>query len=324
MKHQHREETDCLNCGAEIKGKFCSNCGQENLDLHESFWNFMGHSVGHYFHFDSKFFNTLKPLITKPGQLSLDYLNGKRARYIQPVSLFIFISVIFFLVTPLFKQNNKIKAASIKILTPDTYPIRLKLDSSSKSDFDKKVFKKQFNKFLTFSPQQKKITVDSLKNILHRDSTNKDLNIYISKFTTENKIINFGLGDNSSEFINHYGSKIYFLLTPIFGFFLMLNFRKNRKIYIEHVIYTLHFQSFVFIVMFFDKFLSIIKIDIFNTIISLIASVVILWYSFVSLKLFYKRSTPKTIWKMFGLFLLYGIAYVIAYKAIFFLTERLH
>lgn len=76
--------------------------------------------------------------------------------------------------------------------------------------------------------------------------------------------------------------------------------------------------------MFFDKFLSIIKIDIFNTIISLIASVVILWYSFVSLKLFYKRSTPKTIWKMFGLFLLYGIAYVIAYKAIFFLTERLH
>jgi hypothetical protein len=129
MKHQHREETDCLNCGAEIKGKFCSNCGQENLDLHESFWNFMGHSVGHYFHFDSKFFNTLKPLITKPGQLSLDYLNGKRARYIQPVSLFIFISVIFFLVTPLFKQNNKIKAASIKILTPDTYPIRLKLDS---------------------------------------------------------------------------------------------------------------------------------------------------------------------------------------------------
>lgn len=95
---KYRKEHNCLNCGSHVEKHYCSNCGQPNLELKESFWGFISHSIAHYFHFDNKFFQTLTPLLTKPGQVTLDYLAGKRARYINPVSMYIFVSIVYFLV----------------------------------------------------------------------------------------------------------------------------------------------------------------------------------------------------------------------------------
>lgn len=95
---KYRKEHNCLNCGAHVEKHYCSDCGQPNLELKESFWAFISHSIAHYFHFDNKFFQTLSPLLTKPGQVTLDYLAGKRARYINPVSMYIFVSIVYFLV----------------------------------------------------------------------------------------------------------------------------------------------------------------------------------------------------------------------------------
>jgi hypothetical protein len=95
---KYRKEHNCLNCGEYVQKHFCSNCGQPNVELKESFWGFISHSIFHYFHVDNKFFNTLIPLLTKPGQVTLDYLSGKRARYINPVSMYIFVSILYFLV----------------------------------------------------------------------------------------------------------------------------------------------------------------------------------------------------------------------------------
>ncbi|RZL44283.1 MAG: DUF3667 domain-containing protein [Pedobacter sp.] len=105
---KYRKEHNCLNCGSHVETHYCSNCGQPNLELKESFWGFISHSIAHYFHFDNKFFQTLTPLLTKPGQVTLDYLAGKRARYINPVSMYIFVSIVYFLVaySPEHSANN--------------------------------------------------------------------------------------------------------------------------------------------------------------------------------------------------------------------------
>lgn len=95
---KYRKDHNCLNCGSHVEKHYCSDCGQPNLELKESFWGFVSHSIAHYFHFDNKFFQTLTPLLTKPGQVTLDYLAGKRARYINPVSMYIFVSIVYFLV----------------------------------------------------------------------------------------------------------------------------------------------------------------------------------------------------------------------------------
>ena len=109
---KYRKDHNCLNCGSHVEEHYCSSCGQPNLELKENFWQFISHSIAHYFHFDNKFFQTLVPLLTKPGKVTLDYLAGKRARYINPVSMYIFVSIVYFLVAS--TPNKKRKAEKEK------------------------------------------------------------------------------------------------------------------------------------------------------------------------------------------------------------------
>src|SRR6201996_715352 len=97
MKKHYRQENDCLNCGTILEGHYCHNCGQENLQIRESFGHMMNHAISDYFHFDHQFFHTLKPLLFKPGFLTNEYMAGRRAQYLHPVKMYIFISIVFFL-----------------------------------------------------------------------------------------------------------------------------------------------------------------------------------------------------------------------------------
>ena len=97
MKKHYRHENDCLNCGTTLEGKFCHNCGQENLQIKESFGHMMNHAISDYFHFDHQFFHTLKPLLFKPGYLTNEYMAGRRVQYLHPVKMYIFISLVYFL-----------------------------------------------------------------------------------------------------------------------------------------------------------------------------------------------------------------------------------
>jgi len=67
----------------------------------------MVHAVADYFHFEHKFFGTIKPLVFKPGKLTVEYVAGKRASFLHPIKLYIFISIVFFIV--IFSGNKKRK-----------------------------------------------------------------------------------------------------------------------------------------------------------------------------------------------------------------------
>ncbi len=85
-KEYHHEE-NCLNCGYPLIGKFCGNCGQKAFLHKDSFWHMASHFIGDYFHYDSKFWITLKTLFTKPGIVTLEFIQGKRVKYLTPHSI---------------------------------------------------------------------------------------------------------------------------------------------------------------------------------------------------------------------------------------------
>lgn len=96
--HKEREEKICLNCGAEMHGRYCHKCGQENTHPQESFWHLVTHFVYDVTHFDGKFFSTLKYLLFKPGYLPAEYLKGRRTSYLHPIRMYVFTSAIFFVI----------------------------------------------------------------------------------------------------------------------------------------------------------------------------------------------------------------------------------
>ena len=98
MSHsKERHEKICLNCNAELHGRYCHVCGQENIEPKETVWSLVSHFFYDITHYDGKFFSTTKFLITRPGFLPNEYIEGRRARYLHPIRLYVFSSALFFL-----------------------------------------------------------------------------------------------------------------------------------------------------------------------------------------------------------------------------------
>ena len=97
MSHKkERKEKNCLNCNAEVMGKYCQICGQENIEPKETFWLLVTHFVYDLTHFDGKFFSTIRQLLLRPGFLSHEYMRGRRTSYLNPLRMYIFTSAFFF------------------------------------------------------------------------------------------------------------------------------------------------------------------------------------------------------------------------------------
>ena len=88
----------CLNCGARLRGQYCGHCGQRSRSRLISIWQLLREAVGDLFQLDSRLWRTLIPLLIRPGQLTRDYLEGRRARYMPPFRSYLVLSIVFFLV----------------------------------------------------------------------------------------------------------------------------------------------------------------------------------------------------------------------------------
>jgi hypothetical protein len=94
---KERHEKICLNCGIALYGRYCHACGQENIEPKETVWTLISHFFYDITHFDGKFFSTTRYLITRPGFLPKEYIEGRRARYLHPIRMYVFSSALFFL-----------------------------------------------------------------------------------------------------------------------------------------------------------------------------------------------------------------------------------
>jgi len=91
----------CLDCGAAMVGPYCSSCGQKNEPEHRSLWQLVKDAVGPAVLLESKLWRTLGTLLGRPGALSEAYTEGQRSRYIRPLRLYFWVSVLFFSVLAL-------------------------------------------------------------------------------------------------------------------------------------------------------------------------------------------------------------------------------
>jgi hypothetical protein len=87
----------CANCGATLVGHYCYACGQTS-HLHRSLMHMLEESLHGIFHFDTKAWRTLPALALHPGQLTREYILGKRTSYVSPLALYLFMIFLMFFV----------------------------------------------------------------------------------------------------------------------------------------------------------------------------------------------------------------------------------
>ena len=376
MSGHYRKEKNCLNCGHHVEEHYCSHCGQPNLELKEPFWHFIGHSIGHYFHFDSKFFQTLVPLLTKPGQLTLDYLAGKRARYIHPVSLYIFVSVVYFIIVPHTlkeeKDDSKPKTEQGEKAAKAIRANRDKLDKAIPGTGRKiDIVLDSAVKFNKLSLPAKRLYLDKVRK-QQAAKPNDSLTVVIQEFeelyaeandtsyaayAARQKILPKAERDNwltqkaiklalengekkpdkltaeetkidIKEEFKKYEPKQYFLLMPLLALFIMVNFRKNRIYYIDHLVFTIHGMTAYFIISIVTKPINryIFGLDSWmSSIVNTLVFVGIVWYLYSGLKLFYQRSRNVTIRKTITVMFMYALAVSITkWMVTYFILHVMH
>ena len=93
----HTHEAACLNCGTQLVGSHCHVCGQA-AHVHRTLGAFFHDLLHGVFHFEGKIWRTLPMLAWKPGQLTREYIDGRRASYVSPIALFLFSVFLMFAV----------------------------------------------------------------------------------------------------------------------------------------------------------------------------------------------------------------------------------
>jgi len=88
--------THCENCGADLQGHWCSQCGQPAIEYRRSFRYVVADLLNEFLNWDSKFFTTIALLILKPWRLTNEFLAGKRVQYVNPLRLYLLASILFF------------------------------------------------------------------------------------------------------------------------------------------------------------------------------------------------------------------------------------
>jgi len=86
----------CLNCGAMLCGAWCHQCGQKAGPQHRSLLHLGTELFETLTHADSRFWRTLTRLVWRPALLTRDYLEGRRAREIPPLRLFLVMLFLLF------------------------------------------------------------------------------------------------------------------------------------------------------------------------------------------------------------------------------------
>lgn len=326
MSHlKERLEKNCLNCNAEVHGRFCQVCGQENIETKESVWHLISHFFKDITHFDGKFFSTLKYLFTKPGFLSNEYMIGRRASYVNPIRLYIFTSAFFFLIFFSFMKVDKNMIINDVKMKGKTFSQVEILDSLAFDAYTKDVNKEDGNVVKPMTRAEFKHYFDSavIKGKVHFTNTDykskaeydsvlragkKKHNwfqrqLIYKEIELNEKYSNEG-GNIYKEYLNillHSLPQMFFILLPLFALILkLLYIRRKDYYYVNHIIFSIHFYIFWFITMLVMFGLGELNARLNWTAITIIEVIMgfgILFYLYKAMRRFYRQRRAKTVFK---------------------------
>ncbi len=323
------EKDTCDNCSSELNGVYCSFCGQKHHPHKETFGELVYEFFSDFTHFDSRFFRTVIPLLIKPGGLTVRYINGKHASQFHPIRLYLFSSFFYFLLffgcgkmEPEFNRKSDDPNPQIDSLRVDSLinekPDNRTVIARRKIGDNNTQFTIASNKVIDsliaggVTPEQYMKSQDTLPasqrdNFFVRHAIKKMLKLYY-----EGQKDGEGLINKIFSSVLHNIPKMLFFLLPLFALLLKLLYvRRKQFYYVDHAVFSLHYFSFIFILLILFQFLLE---PIFNA--GWLMPVAFTWmllYLFLAMKRIYGQGFFKTLLKYVLLGFSFNILLIIAF-----------
>ncbi|HEY5641946.1 MAG TPA: DUF3667 domain-containing protein [Woeseiaceae bacterium] len=265
----------CLNCGATLLGQYCGNCGQRASSRLISIWELLRDAFGDLLDLDSRLWLTLKPLLIRPGRLTLDYLQGKRVRYMPPFRMYLVLSVVFFIIaffdpqeelgllfepqpgaTPAAEQTEEAAQEALAEATRRLDELEQQgvitakqADAAKKKEVDVRFGATDSDEGRAFNfdidEETGKCTLTGSENMppwLQRRLTKERLEKTCERIgADEGKTLGRLMLDNIPIAL--------IVLLPLMAFVLKALYPLSRRYFVEHLLFFIHFHSFFFLLL---------------------------------------------------------------------------
>ena len=279
------QQAKCLNCGSPLSAQFCPECGQKNKDYSLTFKDFFSDFLEELLDVDSRVLRSLRLLFTRPGFLTSEYVKGRRVRYIPPVRIYLVASVLFFL------------ALTLKTLLPSVQNNEFFKEITESGNLDNAFENALESKQNALSNEVLSYEGSGLVPV-DPDSSQSGMQLSLGEGTYD-----VNQGDFLSNFSDNF-AKMMFLLLPVAALQLKMLYWRRKKLYIEHLVFSIHVHAFIFSLLILTIILDF-KLTMWLVIISSLI------YLYIAMKQFYGQSYSKTASKMFLLLLSYGITTIL-------------
>jgi len=346
VSHQReRKEKNCLNCDTIVVGRYCHNCGQENVETRQSFWSLARHFIYDILHFDGGFFHTMKNLLFRPGFVARQYAEGKRMTYLHPIRMYLFTSALFFLVffsfeslhfttqTHLTARDRMDLAAEMeREMEPgDSLTLRriaLIRDTSRPVNID--TMKLSAANYITLGGNKKYHTLaeyDSVQRSLPASERDGWFQRKLDRKTLEVSEKYPGKGESTQALLKIFQHNLPYLLfisLPFFALILkLLYIRRKNFYYSDHATFTLYHYVFSFILLLVLFAFNALEEQTHWRLFSWITVLVMIYwpvYLLLEMKTFYRQGWGKTLGKFLLLDLLGAVVIILLFVAFLFFS----
>lgn len=287
----------CLNCSEPLTGPFCAHCGQRDIPPYPSvrelavdaFWELSG--------WDGRFASTVRALVRHPGMLTREFLEGRRARYISPLRLYLMCSLVYFVLAA--------AAPDVRLEDGKTMFIGLRTgatitDSDGPVSRPERVGTAATQAFESQQPLSAEQRDSILKDIARAPAF---MQPFLRRSVTD------PAGFKRSILVAM--PRMLFALLPVFAGIVAL-FYRGRK-YPEHLYFAIHLHAFVFLVLTLISLSKFTQLPLLVLTIVTTTALAIPFYATVAFRRAYGGSIARTLTKEVGIGVIYGVTSILGF-----------
>jgi Protein of unknown function (DUF3667) len=336
----------CANCGAPLTGEYCATCGQRYEPHVHTLKHFAAEAFESITHADSRVWRTFGYLLTRPGLLTREFLNGRRVSYLPPFRLYLVISVVFFLVGMPTKLNVNTRGAGETESSQELLKQAKEFEAAD-SPIPAGVRKQTLKYLRAEAAKAAAREATGVKPAAAADGaedegeTNNNVNVSsrglsdLSDFCDSLKkqaaaasgfrknladrcqrLANGG-GASLGEVVTHNVPRAMFIFLPLLALVMKSLYWRPKRYYVEHLLFLVHNHAFVFLAATVQILASWIPhsaafMPWFGTAINLY----MVWYIYRAMRNVYGQSRGLTLAKYFTL----GFAYIVTSMVMLLLT----
>jgi hypothetical protein len=200
----------CVSCHAALSGPYCSRCGERTLEPDAlTLRHFLVHTVANeLLNLEGALWRTLRLLFVRPGRLSLEYAAGRRRPYINPFRLLLIAIVVYALTA----SSGLVTTWNFGPVTVSMAPAAVRRSLSVEGTID------QIDRYGLLRQQlaakQAALTGDAARERFH-------------------------------DRLDAFAQPVSFANVVLLAGALHLCFRRQRRRFLEHAAFSMHFVSFV-------------------------------------------------------------------------------